>query len=425
MNRQPYEKPPRWWSPKLSPSWMRFWRVFRMREQRRVQRLLEVDVRGLELVRDARAKGYGILITPNHASHADCFALYAASDQLGIPFYVMVAWQVFQRGNPLRRWGLRHHGCFSIDREGTDMHAMRAARGILESAPYPLVIFPEGEVYHLNDRVTPFREGPAALALLAAKKGARPIVCIPCAMKYTYVQEPTPQLLELMDRLERALLWRPRPDLTLPQRVYHLAEGMLGLKEVEYLGKTLSGPLPERIRAFMEFVLGRLELQCGLLRDGGSVPERIKIARKYLIDRLQEMPADAPARRKLEEGLDEVFLIVQAFSYPGNYVSEQPTIERIAETLDKFEEDLLGVKTATIRGARKVQVTFGQPISVAGSRGMKGGAGELTRILEQHVQTLLDQAVAETGVSDWRTNGSVHPRSADTPRESNTQGAVS
>ena len=407
MNRQPYEKPPRWWSPKLSPRWMRFWRVFRMRDQRKVQRLVEVEVRGLESVREACAKGSGILITPNHASHADCFALYAASDQLGLPFYVMVAWQVFQRGNALHRLGLRHHGCFSIDREGTDMNAMRAARGILESAPYPLVIFPEGEVYHLNDRVTPFREGPAALALLAAKKGARPIVCIPCAMKYTYVQDPTCELLELMDRLERALLWRPRPDLKLPQRIYHLAEGLLGLKEVEYLGKTLSGPLPERIRTFIEFVLGRLELKCGLVRDGGSIPERIKIARKYLIDQLQEMPADAPARREFEDGLDDVFLVVQAFSYPGNYVSEQPTIERIAETLDKFEEDLLGVKTSTIRGTRKVTVTFGRPIAVAEQGGTKTAAGDLTRMLEHHVQTLLDQTVAETGRSVRTTTGSV------------------
>ena len=43
--------------------------------------------------------------------------------------------------------------------------AFRQAVEILQSRPNPLVIFPEGEVYHLNQRITPFREGPAAMAL--------------------------------------------------------------------------------------------------------------------------------------------------------------------------------------------------------------------------------------------------------------------
>ena len=188
-----------------------------------------------------------MLITPNHSSHADCFSLYGAADALGIPFYVMVAWQVFQRSGWLRRLALRHHGCFSVDREGTDMNAVRRAREILQSGRYPLVIFPEGEVYHINARVTPFRDGPAAIALMAAKKASRPIVCMPCAMRYRYLQDPTPELLQLMDQLEQAIYWKPRPDLDLPLRIYHLAEGLLALKEVEFFGRTNSGAIPERL----------------------------------------------------------------------------------------------------------------------------------------------------------------------------------
>ena len=397
MNRQPYQKPLRWWSPKLDARYVRLWRPLRLREQHRAQRLLEVEVHGLEHVREAHAGGCGILITPNHASHADCFALYGASDQLGLPFFVMVAWQVFHRSDALRRLALRHHGCFSVDREGTDMNAMRTALNVLESAPYPLVIFPEGEVYHQNDRVTPFREGPATLALLAAKKAIRPIFCVPCAMKYRYVQDPLPDLLPLMERLEQSLMWRPRPDLTLPQRIYHLAEGLLALKEVEYSGKTSSGSLPERIRALIEFVLGRLEAQYGLACDGAAIPERVKIVRKYLVERLQNLAQDAPERRGLEEALEDVFLGVQAFSYPGDYVSQQPTIERIAETLDKFEEDVLGARTASIRGARRVTVMFGRPIAVVAEKGTKAAAAELTSLLEKQVQGLLDQMATEPG----------------------------
>ncbi len=154
----------------MNPWWIRIWRHFRRRDQLSVQRLLEVDVRNLDAVREAIDGECGVLITPNHSTHADCHTLCSASEALGKPFYVMAAWQVFSRGSWLRQLALQHHGCFSIDREGTDLNAVRQARDVLIAGQSPLAIFPEGEVYHVNDRVMPFRDGPAAIALMAAKK---------------------------------------------------------------------------------------------------------------------------------------------------------------------------------------------------------------------------------------------------------------
>jgi hypothetical protein len=311
-----------------------------------------------------------------------------------MPFYVMVAWQVFQRSGWLRQLSLRHHGGFSVDREGMDMNAVRQAREVLQSAPYPLVIFPEGEVYHVNDRVTPFRDGPAASAWMAAKKSQRRIVCIPCAMKYWYVQDPTPDLLALMDRLERAVYWRPRPDLMLPQRIYHLAEGLLALKEIEFFGHTSSGTLRERTGMLIEFLLSRVEAQYDIAGVAKTVPERVKAARREIIRRLDEMPTGALGIEQLTNHLDDMFLVVQAYSYPGNYVAERPSIERIAETLDKFEEDVLGVRTATIHGKRRVRVMFGEPLSVVTEGGARMSLSRMTTLLEQRVQELLDAQVA-------------------------------
>jgi 1-acyl-sn-glycerol-3-phosphate acyltransferase len=351
---------------------------------------VQVDVQGIEYVRSAIAEDCGVLITPNHSSHADCYSTYEAADRVGVPFYIMVAWQVFQRGSRLRRLSLQHHGCFSIDREGTDLQAFRRAVEILESRPNPLVVFPEGEVYHCNERLTPFREGPAAMALLAARKANRPIVCIPCAMKYTYLESPLPELLPLMDRLERAIHWRPRPDLPLAQRVYHFAEGALALKEIEYLGHTGAGPLPQRLAELVNFILDRIEARLGLDPPAATAPERIKALRHHLIQRLEALRDGREERRQCEEDLDDVFLAVQLFSYPGNYVAQRPSVERMAETLDKFEEDVLGVPTATIRGTRKANVVFGEPIRISADRA-KDAAANLTCALEERVQALLDE----------------------------------
>lgn len=389
MNRTQYQRPPRWYSPQLNPLAIRLWRPLRQSYQRRSQRLTTIDVKGLDGVRQLIDANAGILITPNHSSHADSVALYAASDELGTPFYVMAAWQVFHFAGLLKRKILRHHGCFSVDREGADLTALRQARTVLEEKPNPLVIFPEGEVYHTNQRVTPFREGPSAIAMMAARKADRPIYCVPCAMRYRYVEDPTPELLELMDQLEMAVYWRPKRDLPLPTRIYQLAEAMLALKEIEFCEQTGSGPLPDRIQKLIECILGPIESRCETCGTGKTVPERVKAVRNCVISKLEELPEVAPERQAWYDVLDDVFLVIQAYSYPGDYVGEAPTIERIAETLDKFEEDLLGRETATVRGQRRVTVRFGEPIEVPKRKGRMTGA-ELTNLLEQQVQSLLN-----------------------------------
>ena len=121
-----------------------------------------------------------------------------------------------------------------------------------------------------------------------------------------------------------------------------------------------------------------------------TVPERVKALRQQAIGRLEKLPEDDPMRCQYEDHLDDVFLVVQLFSYPGDYVAQQPSVERIAETLDKMEEDVLGFRTARIRGARKATVVFGPPISVEAERGTKKEAAVLTRLLEERVQALLD-----------------------------------
>lgn len=386
MNRQPYQKPPRWWSPKPSRFWVRFWRGTRRRTQIRKQRVLDIEVRGLEHVRQALDDGCGVLITPNHASHADCYSIYDVADRLGMPLHIMIAWQNFARDGALRAEILRQHGGFSVDREGNDLSAFRQAVDVLQNKPNPLVIFPEGDVYHLNDRILPFREGPAAIALTAAKRADRPVVIVPCSIKYRYVVDPTPELLEVMDRLEESIHWRPRPDLTLPQRIYRLAEGALALKEIEFYGHCCSGPLAERIGKLIDFILSTLEDRYDLTAHKADVPERVKLLRQQAIRRMAECPEGSSERRQCEEDISDVFLAVQLLSYPGNYVVEDPSIERIAETIDKLEEDVLGVKTATIRGSRKGTVTLGEPIRVPSSRREQPSPAELTRLLEDRVQ---------------------------------------
>ena len=108
-----------------------------------------------------------------------------------------------------------------------------------------------------------------------------------------------------------------------------------------------------------------------------------------MIAAMEQDTIDVAQRNALETDLEDLFFVIQLYSYPGNYVAEKPVIERIAETLDKFEEDVFHAVYPALRGDRHVVVQFGDPI-VASRREGKACVAEWTDQLERRVQSLLD-----------------------------------
>ena len=167
----------------MTPWLVRLWRPMINRELSRGQRIVELDIGGIEHVQRALADGAGVMVTPNHSFHYDSYVLIEAAHRCGRPFHFLTAWQVFAMSKWHEQQVLQWHGCFSINREAADLQAFKTSVEILRTDPHPLVIFPEGDIYHNNDRVTPFRDGAAAIAMSAAKKADRPVVCIPAALQ--------------------------------------------------------------------------------------------------------------------------------------------------------------------------------------------------------------------------------------------------
>jgi 1-acyl-sn-glycerol-3-phosphate acyltransferase len=391
MHRLPFQTPPRWWPSKLSPTLVRLMRPIRLRRMRIRQRIVDVEIRGLERLKALLEEGAGVLIGPNHAGDGDVDAVYSVSDRVGRPFHCMAAWQVFIENGKLGAWLMQRHGAFSVDREGTDTRALKHSIQLLQEDPCPVLIFPEGEVYHLSDRVMPFRQGPAAIALMAARKSKRPIYVLPVGLKLFYVDDPTPKLLELMSRLEsEAAHWRPRPDLPLTDRIYRLAEGALALKELEYLGHTCAGSVKDRVFALADAVLTQVEQKYAFDKPIDDFPDRVKRSRQHAISGMEQAEEET-TRKAFADDLDDLFFVCQLFSYPGDYVAQQPTIERVAETMDKFEEDVIGRSRPEIRGDRRAVIALGEPIRVSVEKGKKDAAAALTQQMESSVQALLDE----------------------------------
>lgn len=369
----------------------------------RKQGITEIDAAGTEIVAAALDSGAGVLVFSNHSFHYDSYVLIEAGLRGGWCSEFMTAWQVFALTGPIGKWLLQRHGCFSINREGTDTQAFRQAVSVLDSAPHPLVIFPEGDIYHSNDRVMPFREGAAAIAFSAKKKAERPILAIPCAMKCVYTADPTPELVETMSRLESHIRWRPRPDLPLLERIYRFGSGFLALKEVEYVGRAQTGSMPDRLRNLGHVILTQVEQRQGLQQRGTTLAERIRQLRMFLIKAMEEVDkagrkrkpaerrlsaADLARLQELQTEMQDLFFVTQLSSYHGDYSAEKPTIERMAETIDKFEEDVFELQAPTPRGRRKALVRFGDPLNI---NQLQCTSAELTTLMERSVQSLLDE----------------------------------
>lgn len=359
---------------------------------RRQQRVSSVTVHHGEVVRKAIAENQGIMIAPNHPSHADPHVIYNAADQIQTPLFLMATWHVFHDKPAALQWALQKIGTYSVDRDGADMKAFKESVRILQNETAPLVIFPEGEIYHCNDRVTPFLVGPAMIAAAATRKCDREIVIIPCAIKYRYLTDPKDDLLQVMADLERQVFWRPRPNQSLTERIYSFSGAVLALKELEFMGRIGRGSLPERVETLSDFILSLHETSRGLESSEKSIPERIKAIKTRCVKELcdEENPVDADRQQVLYAELDDTFFVGQLFSYPGNYVAESPTVERIAETIDKFEEDALMRDTAKIRAQRECHIYFDQPIKIPAKRKEGKTPGEITEQIERSVQRMLD-----------------------------------
>jgi FAD/FMN-containing dehydrogenase len=135
-------------------------------------------------------------------------------------------------------------------------------------------------------------------------------------------------------------------------------------------------------------VLTRLEQRYALEPQSAGAPQRVTALRRLALKKLSEMSDNDPRCAQLLQDLDNLFFVVQLYSYPSNYVAERPCLERIAETLDKLEEDILGVPLASVRAATAAVVRFGNPIRVGAGDG-RLGAAELTQLLQERVQELL------------------------------------
>lgn len=362
---------------------------------RRKYHVPKLEDSGFGKVKELSAAGHAVLLAPNHADHSDPHVMTALIARHGMRSHFMAAREVFEVSKA-GAFALQSMGVFSVDRDGPDLSAIKTAITLLESSSDPLVIYPEGEIYHHHERLDPLHEGVASILLKAAArlKNGREAWLVPVGIRFHHDPAVERTFSERLSRLEDRIGWTPKPAMSLDDRIVRLGTGLLSLKEMEYLGEAGRGAIQERLAAICDRLLAEAESRQGRDPKSATAPERVRAQRYRIRKRLldPEKPPSEDERGLLLDDLDRVFTALQAHSYIGDYFLAEQTLNRRAETIMKLEEDLLGFPNyPTPRTAR---VSAGEPIPVskmlaAGELPAKGGAGDLTALLESRLSGLL------------------------------------
>jgi len=401
MNRYREDQPYKFSPPRYSGFWAPvIYAVSDTLYLRGKHKVVDVRLSGADEVAAMHRRGDSLLITPNHSDHSDPHTMLHWARQGRVPLHFMAAREVFQALRGLKGRVLQRAGVFSIDREASDLKSIKEAMRIVADGEYPLCMFPEGEIYHLNEQLTPLNDGAAIIMLRTAKKlrkakSDKRVAIIPTAIRYTYLDDVSVTFREAMDRLERYIRWAPQSHLSVVDRIYKFGEAVLLLKEKEYLDTTLDGDLPARLHRFREIMVSEVETKHFGKVGEGAHPERIRRLRGKIRSILLADESPTPtALREIHRDLDRIYFAIQLYSYPGQYLRENPSRDRVAETILKFEEDFF--RTYRVKGRRRAEITFCQPVDMSDfmeqfDKDSKAATREVTTRLSAAIQSVLER----------------------------------
>ncbi len=362
-------------------------------------RITHVEISGTEHVDEARELGgKRWFFLANHSTHSDPQILTETQRQLGVASCYMAAYDVFLR-DPLCAWIMQHTGCFSVNRDGNDSRAMREAIRILTANRFALSVFPEGNVYLMNDRVTPFLDGAAFMGMKAQKQlgSEEPIFVIPVSIKATHSTCQRPAVIEKLKRLATDVETSMNEDAPLPDEIKRI--GMIALERaLKQRGLMPQEPNDGQVRAHLEhcatLMIEGLEEKMGLRpRDQASLVNRVRHIRSR-IHKIRTNPDAKADHQVASTWADEAMIALRVLSYAGNYLDEAPTLDRCAETVEKLFEDIYS-EVQKPHGNRHALVHINPPINLADhldgyTSNARQGVSDLTASFEARIQEGLD-----------------------------------
>jgi len=388
----------------IPPRFSRFWhwvvRRILPRNLRREFGITAVECIGVEKLRASLDAGHGIMIVGNHCRPCDPMVLDSLAAEVKRPFNVIASWHVFMTSK-IQRFLLPRMGGFSVYREGMDRESLKCAVKIVADGIFPLVIFAEGIITRCNDRLVNFMEGPAFMARAAAKQRKEgKVVVHPVFIRYFFEGDLKKSVTPVIEEIENRLSWQPQTQLPLRERIRKVGGGLLSLKEIEYFQTPQTGTFRERLERMINHLLTPLEIRWCASRHDGDVMARVKRLRSAILPEMVGDQLTETDRAERWRHLADVYLVQQLHCYSGDYI-EDPTPERILETVERYEEDL--TDSARAHAPIRAIITVGDAIEVSAARDKSQEHDPLTVEIRRQMGELLESTKADRRVNPTGT----------------------
>ena len=312
-----------------------------------------------------------MVLAPNHVRECDAITVGFLAVACRCHLNFMASWHVF-KNSWVQSFVIRQAGAFSMHREGMDKTSINTAIEILTEAKRPLVLFPEGYCAFHNDILNPLQEGISLIVQRAARKREErggQVVVHPVAIKYQYADSPEETIKPILAGLEQRLGLDIQTQLSILDRVHKIGAELLSLREVEYFGKAQTGGLFERQERLIERLLQPIEVQWDRPGEGSNVYERVKALRTVLLRKLVDENPGAETKKQCWRQLSDCMFALRLKSFPADYLKESPCVERLLETVERFEND---IDNNIPKRPYRVVIEVGDALPVSPKRDRKG-----------------------------------------------------
>lgn len=322
-------------------------------------------------------RGAGVVLVANHADETDFKICLDLSRRAGRRFLFMMNREAFDEGYEVAGWWLQRLGAFSVERGSLHNEAAkRYAIEIVLRGREVLVIFPEGEIYYLNDLVQHFKSGAVDIGMQAVIEGRQtrpewPVYLVPMSLKYRYRESIATILEQRTKAMEQRLNLR-QISLSLKKRLAEIMANQLGRHELEHQLKPVANrltELAERVQEVRKAILSQTESRYA---GTTATPPTQTMDRAWRMSSYLRGLLARKGNSNSEEDRDQARTdlassesVAQMGGWQPQYSDEEPSQEQLAETVIKLEREVYGTKRPRQLARREVSLRIGEPVELS------------------------------------------------------------
>lgn len=310
-----------------------------------------------EEIEKLRSSSSGLILVANHSDELDpriCMEISRLSKRR---FTFMANSEIYKEWFGIARWCLQYIGAFSVERGAADQQARRAAIDTLRNTNNVLVIFPEGEIYNLNDCVQPFKTGAIHIGLEALQElrslnSSRTVAVLPVAIKYYYQNDIAISLRKRIIKMEKHLSMNVHPS-GIRDELYSIMNQLN-----PGLDSRTADELVIRLQKARETIVNEIEEKyIKTVNIQGDLLSRAQKMAFFLRKQITEKKFfTKETQKQLEEDLKAIRNTIQMATWQPSYIELNPSQERLAETVIKLERVVFNIKRPRFFGKRKAYI---------------------------------------------------------------------